>query len=41
MNLAAAGQAPFDGRWTDFRADRRWTLPVLPDGWDRPHAAGP
>lgn len=32
-----AGQAPFDGRWCDFRPDPAWSLPELPaDGWDTP-----
>lgn len=29
---------PFDGTWTDFRPDPRWTVPVLPRGWNRPRA---
>ncbi|ASW54472.1 DUF402 domain-containing protein [Plantactinospora sp. KBS50] len=39
--LAAAGAAPFDGRFTDFRPDPSWPAPVLPEGWDRPHLATP
>ncbi|MFF5084912.1 DUF402 domain-containing protein [Actinoplanes sp. NPDC000266] len=36
--LAAAGEAPFDGRWTDYRPDPSWPPVVLPDDWDRPHS---
>lgn len=41
MKLAAAGAAPFDGRWTDFRPDPAWPVPELPTGWDQPHRAEP
>jgi hypothetical protein len=35
--LAAAGEPPFDGRWTDYRPDPAWPPVTLPAGWDRPH----
>jgi hypothetical protein len=41
MALAAAGAAPFDGRWTDFRPDPQWTVPAMPAIWDVPHLAVP
>lgn len=41
MELARAGDPPFDGRFTDFRPDPAWPCPVLPDDWDRPHLAEP
>jgi protein associated with RNAse G/E len=31
-----AGDFPFDGTWTDFVPDPAWTLPELPNGWERP-----
>ena len=41
MTLARAGASPFDGRWIDFKPDSAWEPVVLPEGWDRPHLAGP
>lgn len=42
MDLAASGAPPFDGRWTDYRPDPDWVVPVaLPDGWAEPHRASP
>jgi hypothetical protein len=41
LALAADGAPPFDGRWTDYRPDPAWGTLMLPDGWDRPHLAGP
>lgn len=35
---AKAGRWPYDGTWTDFRADPAWPTPTLPTGWDRPTA---
>ncbi len=26
---------PFDGSWNDWRSPSDWTIPNLPDGWDR------
>jgi hypothetical protein len=35
--LAAIGawSSPFSDGWEDWRPDRRWRVPELPDGWDR------
>lgn len=41
MALAAAGAAPFDGRWTDYRPDPAWGPLRMPEAWDRPHGAMP
>lgn len=30
-----AGDAPFREPWPSWRPDAGWSLPVLPDGWDR------
>ena len=27
-------EPPFDQDWTDWRPDRSWPIPVLPEGWD-------
>jgi len=34
-------EAPFDGRYTDFKPDPAWPMPTLPEHWDHPHSAGP
>jgi hypothetical protein len=41
MAMAAAGEPPFDGRWTDYRPDPAWAPVPLPADWDRPHLATP
>ena len=41
MALAAAGEPPFDGRWTDYRPDPAWEPVEMPDDWDRPHLSAP
>jgi hypothetical protein len=41
MAMAAAGEPPFDGRWTGYRPDPAWTPVPLPADWDRPHLATP
>ena len=28
-------EPPFDREWTDWRPDPAWTIPELPEGWDR------
>lgn len=28
-------EPPFDREWSDWRPDPSWSLPELPDGWDR------
>ncbi|GAA0503224.1 hypothetical protein Ade02nite_36170 [Paractinoplanes deccanensis] len=38
---AAAGEPPFDGRFTSYRPDPAWQPVSLPGDWDRPHLAGP
>jgi hypothetical protein len=41
MSLASSGAPPFDGRWTDFRADPAWGPLTMPDGWQRAHRGTP
>jgi hypothetical protein len=41
VRLAEAGQFPFDGTWCGFRPDASWTVPALPQGYDRPRALSP
>ena len=38
--LAAAGAAPFDGRWTDVSPAPDWPVPTFPPDWDVPHRSG-
>ena len=33
-----AVEPPFSEPWPSWRPDPSWTIPVLPDGWDRPPA---
>lgn len=30
--------APFSGGWEDWRPDPAWTIPALPEDWDRTSA---
>ncbi|MFG1606586.1 DUF402 domain-containing protein [Actinoplanes sp. NPDC049265] len=41
MAMAAAGEPPFDGRWTDYRPDPSWEPVTLPANWNHPHLATP
>lgn len=36
IKLIEAGEFPFDGTYTDFRPDRRWSRLRLPPGFDGP-----
>jgi hypothetical protein len=39
VKLIEAGEFPFDGTGTSFRADPAWAVPdSMPPGWDRPRA---
>jgi hypothetical protein len=38
VRLAETGRFPFDGTWCGFRPDASWTVPPLPQGYDRPRA---
>ena len=33
--LVDEGGFPFDGTWCDFSPDPAWTVPALPEHWDR------
>ena len=35
VRRAEQNEPPFDGPWPDWRPDPSWSLPELPEGWDR------
>ena len=35
VRRAENNEPPFDEPWPEWRPDPSWTVPVLPDGWDR------
>lgn len=35
LELARRREPPFDARWDGWRPDAAWTLPALPEDWDR------